>query len=417
MTRPSPYTLLIAGAGFTCWMIAQTLLLTSRHPVAPLILFALGFILLHPMLIFHERRWQTTPDEPPNLNQPMWLNWRTIYRDHPREIAAVLALTVLAALIQITTPSPFNIRLFFSSLWVVLLVPATFWLAYVHLDAQVGVIAAGFAAVSGWALALGRVDSTYAGIALISAVYIVALEHSWRTKKPLPFIILPMIGLLTSPLFVYPILLLPVRVGLQRLDDRRSLKHVLIGFAGGVAVAGVFIIPRLATTPTPPPYANPVGNPQYTFTEALTNSLLMFNLTSDPNPLHGIVNQPAFSPVLAAAFLVGLVGLAWKINTRRRWLDSFLVWALVITLLPSALLLNPPVSYPDLQQAAMALPVALVIAAFGASLFVRLITERLGVFFATAIIVIALAITLIDVRQHYTTVFIPTYENITFRQP
>jgi hypothetical protein len=45
-------------------------------------------------------------------------------------------------------------------------------------------------------------------------------------------------------------------------------------------------------------------NPQYVFTEAFFNSLLMFNLTSDPNPLHGIVNQPAFSPVLAAAFLV-----------------------------------------------------------------------------------------------------------------
>jgi hypothetical protein len=411
----SALTLLTGGAGFACWIVAQSLMLGSRHPVAPLILFTVGYALLHPLLIATERRWLSQSDQPPVLqtNLPAVL---PLIRQHRREVAALIALTTLAALIQITTPSPFNIRPLYGGVWAVLLVPAVFWLGYVYHGTAVGLIAAGFAAVSGWALVLGRADPVYPALALLFALYLIAIEYGWRERAAIPLVTLPILGLLTSPLFIYPMLLLPVREGLFRIDEKRSWRRVLVQVIVGVLVAGAFIVPRLATTPSITQSPNVANNPQYTFGEAFFNSVLMFNLTGDPNPLHGFVNRPALSPVTAAAFLLGLIGLAWKINARRQWLDSFPLWALVVALLPSALLLSPPVRYPDVQQAAMALPVALVIAAFGVALLLRLLVERLGkigVVLAVVIVVAALALAFTDARLHYVNIFIPAYENTT----
>lgn len=362
--QASIIALVTSAAGLICWIAAQSHLLNSRHPVTPLILFILGFILIHPMLIFHEQRWQFTHDEPHKVT---WPKWNTLMRDHAREIVAVAVLTVLSALFQFATPlsSPF------SSIGAVLLVPVVYILGYTHLGTQVGLIAAGFAAVNGWALALGHTPNPYIWLAVVFGLYLVAIHEAYV--------------------------------------DRAKTVWLVVLFLAGLLAITIFIVVNQSPTDSP----NVPGNPQYTFTEALFNSLLMFNLTSDPNPLHGIVNRPAFSPILAASFLIGLMGLAWRLNARRKWLDTFLLLGLIIGLLPSAFLLTPPVRYPDIQQAAMALPVALVIAAFGLSLCIQLLTDRLGkvgVLLATALIIVALTLILSDARFHYINVFLPTYE-------
>ncbi len=79
-------------------------------------------------------------------------------------------------------------------------------------------------------------------------------------------------------------------------------------------------------------------SPSVTFLDGLSSSVLMFNLTSDPMPLHGIVNRPAFPPVMGAAFILGLLGWAAKTDGTRRWTTLWLIAALVIGLLPAALL-------------------------------------------------------------------------------
>jgi hypothetical protein len=84
----------------------------------------------------------------------------------------------------------------------------------------------------------------------------------------------------------------------------------------------------------------------------------------------------------------------------------------VVALLPSALLLDLPVSYPDLRFAAPALPVAIVIAALGASLLVRLLVLRMdktGVIIAAGLLLLALSALVFDARQHYTGIFWPAY--------
>jgi hypothetical protein len=54
---PSLFTLLSSALGLACLITAQWLLLQSRHPIAPLALYVLGFTLLIPLLSFHIASW------------------------------------------------------------------------------------------------------------------------------------------------------------------------------------------------------------------------------------------------------------------------------------------------------------------------------------------------------------------------
>jgi hypothetical protein len=134
----------------------------------------------------------------------------------------------------------------------------------------------------------------------------------------------------------------------------------------------------------------------------------MFNLTGDSSPFHGIVNRPVFSPVLSASFVVGILVWIWRVQRSRRWLDSFVLAALVVALLPSAL------SYtPDVQRAALALPIGMTIAACGGDFLARLLIGRwgrAGLGVVAALYVAALVAIAVDAHQHYVTVFLPTYE-------
>jgi NADH:ubiquinone oxidoreductase subunit 6 (subunit J) len=410
LPRASILTILLSGAGIICWIAAQSMMLTSRHPVAPLILFTLGFILIHPMLFYYERRWLDQPDDSPVLDEPLRLHWRVILRDYPREVTAVAVLTGLAAIFHMTLPHRSGVSA--AIIWAILLVPAVFWMGYLYLGAQVGVIAAGFSAVNGWSLALSLADPAYSALALLFTLFLIALEYAWRKRDFIPLVLTSIVGVLVSPFFLIAAHLLLVRDIAVNLDERRRQRLLLDILITCLLIAVYLLLTREFSN-----QLNEISfsNPQYTLAEAFFNSLLMFNLTSDPNPLHGIINRPVFSPILASVFLIGLIGFAWRINARRRWLDTLLLLALAIGLLPSALLLTPPVRYPDLQRAAMALPVGLVIAACGMSLFVHLLTDRFGktgVLIATALMIAALALIMTDARLHYTNTFIPILENL-----
>jgi hypothetical protein len=145
-----------------------------------------------------------------------------------------------------------------------------------------------------------------------------------------------------------------------------------------------------------------------TFLDGLSRSLLMFNLAGDWSPFHGIVNRPVFSPLLSASFVVGMLVWIWRVQRRRRWLESLPLVALVVALLPSAL------SYsPDLQRGALALPISITIAASGIASLARLLTQRwrkVGLGVVTALGVAALVVIAADARQHYVSEFMPAYE-------
>lgn len=363
--QPTILVLLASGLGVGCLVAAQTLLLNSRNPILPLILFITGVILLQPM-----------------LSQVKYLKI-PILEGQAQMASIIMVLAGVALLLSILAPPPLNPLSgqfqMLNALIAMLVVPAVYLMGETYEGSRVGLIAAGFAAVSGWTLALSKAESEYISLVIISAVSLAALERIRRRQGKVIYAIF-------LALFLGAIIVLTRVMAPSVLSDVSILEQI-------------------------------PANPQLSPGEGLFTSLLMFNLTSDPNPLHGIVDRPVFSPILSALFVFGLLILAWRIDAHRRWSDVFLLTALVITLIPSAYQLSLPVRYPDLRRAAMALPVALVIAALGASSLAHAVIARLGrmgLAVSVILFIAALVIIAIDAQQHYTHIFLPIYDQGVF---
>jgi hypothetical protein len=332
------------------------------------------------------------------------------------EVWIVMILMAVTAFIQRQTPKPTDANVTPAGAFAVALVLTVYLCGRVIDGPLTGLIAGSFAAVSGWTLALGKMDGPYSAAAMMSALYCGLV---WRAAKQPNRILYLLAGLalgigalIWSP-FLYLGLLIPIVILLRwwaesRLDWRNFLAAFIIATA-------VILPPALAPRPSTQPtiIADTPLSPASTFLDGLSSSLLMFNLTSDPNALHGIVDRPVFAPLLAGAFVVGLIGWALRLNTSRKWSDALLIIALVVALLPSAILIQPPPRYPDLQRAAMALPIAMIIAAFGTALVARFFRAwwgQAGLALAAGLLLLGLVITATDANQHYRAVFIPAYE-------
>jgi 4-amino-4-deoxy-L-arabinose transferase-like glycosyltransferase len=405
IARPAVSIVLFSAVGIGGLIAAQTFLLGSRHPVAPFLAFVIGVISLQPVLSWHERLWPDTQRE----NKLTDL----------RQLAALVVLIAIAIAQSLTLPSPpgsNTLNVFLVALMIVVI----YGVGWVYGDAWVGLIAAGFVATSGWTLALSKSDPVYVAASAISGLYLIILYNVRRTEKRITYLAagasIGVGGLMFQP-FIYMALLLPLLLLLKSLDERpttRKLGAMLLNLVLAYIVTIVFLLPGIVAPQSVQADVPPdiIANPQLTVSEGLFTSLLMFNLASDPNPLHGIVDRPVFPPVLAAAFIVGLLALAWRLNDRRRWSDAFLLCALVVGLLPTVLLLDLPVSYPDLRAAAPALPIAVVIAALGASMLIRLLVLRMGktgFIIAAGLLIVALSAVVFDARQHYINKFWPAY--------
>jgi len=94
-----------------------------------------------------------------------------------------------------------------------------------------------------------------------------------------------------------------------------------------------------------------VEQPVPIFFSNLGNGLLMFNVNDGNIFVNSVVHRPALDVVTGALFLLGLILLI----TRRRFLDLWLVTAIVTLILPSVLSLAYPDENPALNRAAGAL--------------------------------------------------------------
>ncbi len=104
------------------------------------------------------------------------------------------------------------------------------------------------------------------------------------------------------------------------------------------------------------------------------------------------------------------MALAWRIYARRQWRDSLPLWALALALIPAALQLDPPVRYPDLQQAAGAVPVVMLIAGGGMACLCHAIIaklDKLGVIVATVILLVMLILCFHEAHSHYQNAVMP----------
>lgn len=303
-----------------------------------------------------------------------------------------------------------------SALFAALAVPATWLLARLWAGRWAALAAAALTAAAAPTLALAAAGTPHSALAFFSALYLAALTRALRGQRRADAVYAGLalgVGTLVAPPLAYGLALLPL-AGVCRWRDTRRFPLLPLGAALLVAVALVAPLAALPSAPPPAPSGPPdlIPNPQVALAEGLGHALLLFNLAADPNPLHGIVGRPIFSPPLAAALVVGALGLAWRLYLRRRWWDALPLAALVVLLLPASQPLALPVRYPDLQRAAAALPVALGLSAWGLALLARALAAafgKWGALLAAAIFIGLLALVSFDTRQQHVTVFLPQH--------
>src|SRR5690606_6569565 len=93
---------------------------------------------------------------------------------------------------------------------------------------------------------------------------------------------------------------------------------------------------------------------------------------------YGAANRPVVAPVVSAAFALGCLALIWRVAVQKRGEELLILAALGICILPSALLIESPIRYPNMGRAALALPVMMLIAAWGLNLIAEIALGAVG---------------------------------------
>lgn len=104
---------------------------------------------------------------------------------------------------------------------------------------------------------------------------------------------------------------------------------------------------------------------------------LMFNWDSGQVWILFVPGRPALDAVAGALFLLGGVLLLWRYLREHHWQDLFLLLALLVLLLPSALSISFPGEHPHVSRAGGAAPIAFLIVALAMDSFLTVL-ERHG---------------------------------------
>jgi len=97
----------------------------------------------------------------------------------------------------------------------------------------------------------------------------------------------------------------------------------------------------------------------------IANVLLMFNYRGDIIYLHNAAMFPAFSPLMGALFIAGVIGWIVRLIHKRDAGEALIVLALLVMLLPSALSIANPNENPSHTRTSGAMPSAYLLAGFG----------------------------------------------------
>jgi hypothetical protein len=152
--------------------------------------------------------------------------------------------------------------------------------------------------------------------------------------------------------------------------------------------------------------------------ENMVNALLMFNYRGDVIYLHNVPDYPHLDPLMGAVLLIGLGGwLVWLVR-RRDPADWLLLPGILIMLLPTALSIALPRENPSTTRASGALPLVMILVAFGAITVVilvqRLISEREVLLRRAATGVLALAF-IFPVYGYTSWIFAEPYRDTYFQ--
>jgi hypothetical protein len=131
------------------------------------------------------------------------------------------------------------------------------------------------------------------------------------------------------------------------------------------------------------------------FVNNVKNALLMFNWQGDIVWVNTIPNKPVLDEVTGALFLIGAVLALARLIRRREAMPAYLLTSLFVLLLPSILSLSFPGENPSVVRAGGAFPIVFILAALPPVLLGRRIAQVLGKSAGRVVVAVLLAAMLV----------------------
>jgi len=148
------------------------------------------------------------------------------------------------------------------------------------------------------------------------------------------------------------------------------------------------------------------GSPSQILADNYVKALGMFNIKGDAAWIAGPPQEPVLDIITGGLFVLGVGAWLIRLRVRRDAVDSFIIVAGLIMLLPSALAIAFPIENPSVTRASGVLPIVFVIAAWPLSLirqrWTAVIGQRAGVMLSAALIAVLFAA---SARFNYTIYF------------
>jgi len=290
-----------------------------------------------------------------------------------------------------------------------LLIPLIVVLAREVIDQETGFIAAALLAVSWWHVMLSRLGLRIVLTPLIMTLILIVLIRGIRTGERKAWLwagfwmgigvysyqalrMTPLVALaaylvaIVRPLFSAVRASLRAQVAARRQQEialntvsRQSLNLVAAGI-----IALAFFAPMLRvwhdypadlwnrvinrTTENEVTYQSSPGE---VFTDNYRRALGMWNIEGDASWFISVPGVPMLDVITGGLFVLGVTAWALRLWTRRDPVDGFVILAILIMLLPSALALAFPIENPSTTRGSGTLPLVFVLAAWPLSLIVQ----------------------------------------------
>jgi hypothetical protein len=268
-----------------------------------------------------------------------------------------------------------------------LMLPALYLLGRQANGHLTGLFTLGIGAFSTWTLVMGRLGFRVMFAALAVAWLLVALIHAARSRRRNDFLLAGAVlglGLYGYSSFRIAPLLVLVWAALGWWRARGERRRWFFNTAALFIVTLAIFLPLLAYWAHFPDHYwgrtnDLVGSVQSGFASGFLHdfatTLLMFIQGGDPVSMNTVYpGAPVLTPLVGGLFLLGIALTLWR--ARREWLPRFLLLALLLTVLPSALATGRPNETPSARRAITALPVVMLLAGSGLAAVARRVPGR-----------------------------------------
>lgn len=257
-------------------------------------------------------------------------------------------------------------------------------------DRYFGVLAAFFVAISYWHVIISRIGLRIVLAPLWTAATLYALFRAFRTRQRNDFLLAGLclgLGLYGYYAFRIMPLLVIVFAVIKVVVDRGAgfrLDRFVHNFVLLVVTSALVFLPMLrymydeprmywyrALTRTTDLEVKSPGDDLKVFADNVKRALLMFNYEGDDAWPESVPLRPALDYVSGGLFALGAAYVLYLLLAKRHPLAVYLLVAMFVLLLPSALAIAFPIENPSNLRASAVIPVALVLVTFPAYLVAR----------------------------------------------